>query len=65
MVSFTINDMTCGHCAASITQAVKALDPAATLKIDLPGHRVEIDSAVADAAALRDAIKDAGYTPVP
>jgi copper chaperone len=35
------------------------------VQIDLPGHRVEIEPARADARALADAIRDAGYTPVP
>ncbi len=65
MISFQVNDMTCGHCVSSITKAVKALDSGATVQIDLAAHRVEIEPAGANAAELSDAIKDAGYTPVP
>lgn len=65
MINFTVNDMTCGHCVASITQALNALDPQARVAIDLASHRVQVDSGRADAAALAAAIADAGYTPEP
>lgn len=65
MIAFEVKDMSCGHCVAAITQAVKAADAHARVQIDLPGHRVEIEPARADARALADAIRDAGYTPVP
>ncbi len=61
--TFEVNDMTCGHCASTITQAVKALDSAAEVQVDLATHRVRIESAGADAAVLADAIAQAGYTP--
>lgn len=44
MTTFIVNNMTCGSCARHITQAVKALDPTATLAIDLPARRVTIES---------------------
>jgi len=65
MIAFKIDDMTCGHCVQTITQAVKGVDAGATLRIDLASHRVEIDSTKLDASRLQDAIADAGYTPVP
>jgi copper chaperone len=65
MISFEVQDMTCGHCASTITKAVQATDQAAQVHIDLAAHRVDIDPGVADAQALRAAISDAGYTPVP
>jgi len=64
MISFSVNDMTCGHCVSSITKAVNAVDPGARVRIDLAAHRVEIEPAASSAADLRDAIKAAGYTPV-
>ena len=65
MIAFEVQDMTCGHCARTITQAVQALDPKAQVQIDLAQHRVSIEAAQADASALGDAIREAGYTPVP
>ena len=64
MTSFEVKDMTCGHCAATITEAVKAVDQGAQVQIDLATHRVTIDPTEAGAAALGDAIRQAGYTPV-
>ena len=63
MIAFEIPDMTCGHCVGSVTQAVAGVDPAARVEIDLARHRVEIQPGRADAAALRQAIADAGFTP--
>lgn len=65
MISFQVQDMTCGHCVGAITRAVKDADAAATVRIDLPTHRVDIEPAAADAQQLREAITEAGYTPVP
>lgn len=64
MVSFSVKDMTCGHCVSSITEAVNAVDPGATVRTDLATHRVEIEPAVASAAELRKAIEQAGYAPI-
>jgi len=64
MIAFQVDDMTCGHCASTITKAVKAADANAQVAIDLAAHRVTIEPAAADAATLREAIAEAGYTPV-
>ena len=64
MTTFEVKEMTCGHCVKAITEALMALDQGAKVQIDLETHRVSIDSTEADAAALSDAIKGAGYTPV-
>lgn len=65
MIAFEVNDMTCGHCVSTITKALKATDKDAKVQIDLATHRVQVESSAADAEELADAIKDAGYTPVP
>ena len=65
MIAFEVNDMTCGHCISTITRAVKEADQDAKVQIDLARHRVEIEPASSDALQLRDAIEQAGYTPVP
>ena len=64
MVTFRVDDMTCGHCVSTITKAVKAADQDAKVRIDLPRHLVEIEPSGSDADELRDAIKEAGYMPV-
>ncbi len=64
MIAFEVHDMTCGHCAATITKALRAADPAARVTIDLPRHLVIVEPEAAAADELRDAIAEAGYTPV-
>jgi copper chaperone len=64
MISFEVNDMTCGHCVSTITKALKAADKDAKVHVDLASHRVQVEPVAADAEELADAIKEAGYTPV-
>ncbi len=64
MVTFEVQDMTCGHCVSSITKAVCALDPTAQVKADLATHRVQVESTGSDSIQLGDVIREAGYTPV-
>lgn len=64
MIAFEVNDMTCGHCVSSITNALRALDPSAELRFDLAAHRVEVESGNGDVEAFRQAIAEAGYSPV-
>jgi len=64
MVTFQVNDMTCGHCIGTITKAVRSVDQGAEVQVDLATHRVQIESTEADAHALCDAIAEAGYSPV-
>lgn len=65
MMTFEVNDMSCGHCASSITAAVKAVDHGAKVDIDLASKRVQVDTSTANEAAIGPAIAGAGYTPVP
>lgn len=62
MIDIKVPDMTCGHCASTITKAVKELDPAAVVEVSLPDHRVRIQSD-ASKDSLVHAITEAGYTP--
>ena len=64
MITFEVRDMSCGHCVAAITEAVRSVDPGARVEVDLAARAVRIEPAGADARALADAIRDAGYTPV-
>jgi len=63
-IEFQVADMTCGHCAKTITAAVNQAAPGATVTIDLPTHRVTVTGAD-DADGIEDAIRDAGYQPLP
>ena len=60
MYELTVADMTCKHCVGRVTAAVHAVDPAATVNIDLASGKVRIDSTAA-VAPLVAAIDGAGY----
>lgn len=62
MLEFKVEDMTCGHCVATITKAVQAVARQAAVAADVANHIVRIDAA-ADAKLVEQAIRDAGYTP--
>ncbi len=65
MIAFHVNDMTCGHCASTITRSLKAADPKSRVTIDLGRQLVMIEPADADGDELREAIAEAGYSPAP
>jgi len=58
--NFQVQGMSCGHCANAVTQAVKGIDPAADVKVDLASGRVDVRSDK-DRAALVQAIEEEGY----
>ena len=62
MITFQVNDMTCGHCVSSVTKAVKGLDAAAQVNVDLAAHKVQVESA-RPASEVAHAIREAGFTP--
>ncbi|MFC6445656.1 heavy-metal-associated domain-containing protein [Shinella zoogloeoides] len=61
-LAFTVSDMTCGHCAKTITNAVLASYPSAKIDIDLASKRVSIANA-GDRAAVASVIEAEGYSP--
>ncbi|HET7794957.1 MAG TPA: heavy-metal-associated domain-containing protein [Rhizobacter sp.] len=63
MIAFNVNDMTCGHCVGAITKAIQAVDPRASVSVDLGTKRVQIGASRADEQAFRSAVRIAGYTP--
>lgn len=65
MIAFDVSDMTCGHCVSTITKALKGADQGARVQIDLATRRVSVEPSAADAEELAEAIREAGYTPVP
>lgn len=64
MIEFTVNDMTCGHCASRVTQAVKSVDDQAKVTIDVANKTVRIEGA-GDIDAIAAALTEAGYPPTP
>jgi len=64
MLFFRVDDMTCGHCASTITKAMKAVDRDAKVSVDLSARIVQVESARADAKEFSEALAEAGYAPV-
>ena len=58
--TFNVQGMTCGHCEKAVTQAVKSVDPAAEVKVDLATGKVEVESAKAR-EEIAKAIAEEGY----
>ena len=65
MITFYVNDMTCGHCAGVINKALKAIDDESKVTVDLERRLVSVISTQSTIEDIRDAIAEAGYTPTP
>jgi copper chaperone len=62
MLEFTIPSMTCGHCVSVVKQSIEQVDAQAQVEIDLPSHRVRVQTQ-ADRQAVAAALAQAGYEP--
>ncbi len=62
MIELTLPTMTCGHCVKTVTETVQRVDAKASLQIDLPTHKVQIESALAP-QRFADALAEEGYAP--
>ena len=60
MATLTIPDMNCGHCKASVEKAIRTLDPAAKVAVDLATRTVTIETATPMAAVVA-ALDGAGF----
>lgn len=62
MFELSLPDMTCGHCASTVAQTCKLVDPAAKVEVDLGTKRVKISS-TEDPKDFAEALSEAGYPP--
>jgi copper chaperone len=62
-VSIEVRGMTCQGCVASVTRVLQSTPGVTGAKVDLASARADVDydPARTSAAALKDAIEDAGY----
>lgn len=60
-LQLTVPNMACSACSDTITKAVKAIDPAATVQADPKTKLVTIETQVAE-TTIKQAIINAGYT---
>jgi copper chaperone len=60
-MNLTIPDMSCGHCSASISRAVQALDPGARLSFDMQARRAQVQTSLPEAQVIA-ALEDIGFS---
>ena len=61
-VTFTIEGMTCSHCAAAVQRALSEGEGVASAAVDLHAKRAVVTGEQLDAAALKAAVESVGYT---
>ncbi|GAA2893940.1 heavy-metal-associated domain-containing protein [Streptosporangium fragile] len=61
VTTYTVTGMTCGHCVSSVKEEVGEVPGVTGVEVDLQTGRVEISGDSLDDAAIRAAIKEAGY----
>jgi copper chaperone len=61
--TFTVPDLACAACVATIDRAIRAVDPQAKIIADPQTKLVQIESEL-PVATLAATIRDAGYTVV-
>ena len=60
--TYTVSGMTCGHCVASVTEEVSAIEGVTGVQVDLETGKVTVNSAAPLAEAdMRAAVDEAGY----
>ncbi|GAA2248133.1 heavy-metal-associated domain-containing protein [Streptomyces indiaensis] len=59
--TYAVSGMSCGHCAASITEEVVEADGVIKADVDVPSGLVTVRGGSLDDAAVRAAIVEAGY----
>ena len=60
MYQLTVEGMSCGHCIASVTRAVQALDAEAKVDVELATQTVRVDT-TAELADIKHAVAKAGF----
>ena len=61
-LTLRVEDMTCGHCARTIKQAVETAIPGTHVNADPESKLVSIQG-TADVSAVKTIVTEAGYTP--
>ncbi len=61
-ITYRVEGMTCGHCVASVTAALAAVDGVTDVAVDLDSGAVTVTAVhQPDGATVRRAVADAGY----
>jgi len=59
--TYTVTGMTCGHCVSSVKEEVGEVAGVTGVDVDLETGRVDVSGDSFDDAAVRAAVKEAGY----
>ncbi|MEU4538236.1 heavy-metal-associated domain-containing protein [Streptosporangium sp. NPDC023825] len=59
--TYTVTGMTCGHCVSSVKEEVGEVPGVTGVDVDLETGRVDVSGDSFDDAAVRAAVKEAGY----
>ena len=60
-VTYTVPGMHCGHCEASVTRELSAVEGVENVDVDLESKLVTVRGETLDDATLRNAIEEAGF----
>ncbi len=58
--TYSVPDISCGHCKSAIEGEVGALDDVTSVNVDIDARTVTVDGSVSD-ADVHAAIEEAGY----
>ncbi|AXE83924.1 cation transporter [Streptomyces sp. Go-475] len=60
--TYAVSGMSCGHCKATLTKVIGALDGVSGVEVDLDTGRVTVTGAAEpDDAAIAEVVDEAGY----
>jgi copper chaperone CopZ len=59
--SYTVPEMHCGHCKTAVTEELSQVTGVEAVEVDLDAKLVLVRGEGLDDAALREAIREAGY----
>ncbi|ABW15471.1 heavy-metal-associated domain-containing protein [Frankia sp. Mgl5] len=63
VTTYSVTGMTCGHCAAAVSEEISRLPVVTSVDADAPSGRVAVTSTgELDDAAVQAAVEEAGYT---
>jgi copper chaperone len=59
--TYTVNGMTCGHCALSVREEVSEVAGVTGVDVDLASGRMIVRGSAIDDSAIEAAVDEAGY----
>lgn len=61
MITFKVDGMTCGHCAAAVRRALQSVEPGVEVAVDLDAGTVAVAAKRAEPRRFADALRGEGY----